>query len=193
LAWQADERLLDEIRAGRQEACAAFVRQHYAAIYRFLLHLTGNAAQAEDLTQDTFATAWEKMAAFEGRSSFQTWLHRIAFCKFADARRSLMRRSILVERLMRETPPINTSGPLETAIANDQARRLHATIGQLEDLDRSLIVLHYLQDLSYREVSTVVEQPVGTVKWRIKMALDRLRQLLAEPEKYHDPQRTAAE
>ena len=83
---RTDRELLDGIRAGRRDACAALIHDHYRAIYRFLLHLTRGEAEAEDLTQETFATVWEKISSFAGRSSLRTWLHRIAYGKFVDAR-----------------------------------------------------------------------------------------------------------
>ena len=95
----AERDLLDGIRAGRRDACARLIHEHYAAIYRFLLHLVRDAAEAEDLTQETFVSAWRKIAAFEGRSALGTWLHRIAYGKFVDARRAGRRSAALAERL----------------------------------------------------------------------------------------------
>ena len=83
-----DRRLLNSLRAGRSEAFAELVRSHYQAVYRFLLHMVRDVHRAEDLTQETFATAWERMATFQGRSTLATWLHRIAYTKFIDGQRS---------------------------------------------------------------------------------------------------------
>src|SRR5215207_6055065 len=94
-----DERLLADIRAGRREACAALIQAHYQGIYRFLLHLTRDVALAEDLTQETFATVWEKLHLFAGRSSLSTWLHRIAYGKFVDVRRRTQRGADLADHL----------------------------------------------------------------------------------------------
>src|SRR5262249_32304476 len=60
-----EQRLLSDLRAGRPEACAELVRGHYQRVYRFLLHLARDVHQAEDLTQETFAAAWERIAAFQ--------------------------------------------------------------------------------------------------------------------------------
>src|SRR5437762_411301 len=59
-----DQRLLSGLRAGRPEASAELVRGHHQTIYRFLVHLTRDVHQAEDLTQETFAAAWENIAGF---------------------------------------------------------------------------------------------------------------------------------
>ncbi len=179
----ADRELLDGIRAGRREACARLIHEHYAAIYRFLLHLARDAAEAEDLTQETFAAAWEKIGAFEGRSALGTWLHRIAYGKFVDARRAGRRSAALAERL-RERGPAASPSPLEAAAQDDEARRLYAALERVDPADRVLLVLHYLQGLSYREMADVTGEPAGTVKWRTSLALDRMRTLLTAEESH---------
>ena len=89
------------MRAGHPEACAERVRGHYQAVYRLLVHLTRDVHQAEDLTQETFAAAWERIATFEGRATLATWLHRIAYTKFIDARRG---RSGRAEEMLDRRP-----------------------------------------------------------------------------------------
>src|SRR5262249_39048411 len=79
---------LKALRAGCPAACAEVVRTHYQQVYRFLVHLCRNVHRAEDLTQETFAAAWEKIATFQGRATLATWLHRIAYTKYIDAQRA---------------------------------------------------------------------------------------------------------
>jgi RNA polymerase sigma-70 factor (ECF subfamily) len=174
-----DQRLLREIRAGRREACAELVRAHYQAVYRFLAHLTRDVHQAEDLTQETFAAAWQKIAAFEGRSTLATWLHRIAYTKFIDAQRTQQRAAGMRERLTRRVVAVSPS-PSEGVMAGDEAERLYQALDGLDASERTLLVLHYLQGLSYREMASVLDEPAGTVKWRTSEALHHLRALLSD-------------
>jgi RNA polymerase sigma-70 factor (ECF subfamily) len=180
-----EERLVSELRAGRPEACAAVIRAHYQAVYRFLAHLTRDVHQAEDLTQETFAAAWEKIARFRGRSTLATWLHRIAYTKFIDARRARRRAAGMLERL--PNPGAAPAGPLDAVAAIDEARRLYRAMDGLSDPERTLLVLHYLQGLSYREMAAALDEPTGTVKWRTAEALNRLRALLGEEAVHHAP------
>jgi RNA polymerase sigma-70 factor, ECF subfamily len=173
-----DQRLLRELRAGRPEACAEVVRAHYPAVYRLLVHLTRDVHLAEDLTQETFAAAWEKIAGFAGRSSVATWLHRIAYTKFIDARRADRRAANIRERLA--IADGEQQSPLDAVAADDEAKRLHRALDELEIAERTAVVLHYLQGLSYREMAEVLDEPVGTMKWRTAEAIDRLRILLGE-------------
>ena len=184
-----EQRLLSHLRAGRPDACAELVCAHYQSVYRFLVHLTRDTHQAEDLTQETFTTAWEKIAAFQGRATLGTWLHRIAYTKFIDNQRSARRVATLYECVGNTaSSPVD---PLETAMAVDEARRLYGALDELDAADRTLLVLHYLQGLSYREMALVLQEPSGTVKWRTREALKSLRLLLADEVSDHATPKTA--
>ncbi len=170
--------MLKSLRAGRSEAFAELVRTHYKTVYRFLVHMARDVHRAEDLTQETFATAWERVATFEGRSTLATWLHRIAYTKFIDGQRVDRRIATVGERFA--SPAVAPIDPVETAMAFEEALRLYRALDELDSADRTLLVLHYLQGLSYREMAMVLDQPSGTVKWRTSEALKCLRILLAE-------------
>jgi RNA polymerase sigma-70 factor (ECF subfamily) len=185
-----DQRLVSELRAGRPAAHAELVRSHYRAVYRFLVHLTRDVHRAEDLTQETFAAAWEKLATFQGRAALATWLHRIAYTKFIDARRAEGRAAGLRERL--PGPTASSADPSDALTADDEARHLYRALDGLDTAERTVLVLHYLQGLSYREMAAVLDEPAGTVKWRTSEALSRLRALLGEEAPDHAP-RTAPE
>lgn len=177
--------LLRQFRAGSHAACAELVRCHYAAVYRFLAHLTGNVHQAEDLTQETFAAAWEKLATFEGRSALATWLHRIAYTKFIDAQRAERRSAAALAQ--RPAIAAVAVDPADQLLADDDASKLYAALDRLEVPARTVLVLHYLQGLSYRDMAMVLAEPAGTVKWRTAEALGRLRLLLESQETRGSP------
>jgi RNA polymerase sigma-70 factor, ECF subfamily len=184
-----DQRLLGNLRAGRSETCAALVRGYYQTVYRFLVHLTRDVHEAEDLTQETFAAAWEKSATFQGRSTLATWLHRIAYTKFIDAQRAARRGANMLQRLT--SPLVGAADPLATVIAEDEAQHLYRALHGLDAPERTLVVLHYLQGLSYREMATVLDEPTGTVKWRTAVALQRLRAMLCDEVSDHATRKTS--
>jgi RNA polymerase sigma factor (sigma-70 family) len=74
------------------------------------------------------------------------------------------------------TPPTD---PLETVMADDEAKHLYQALDELDAPERTLLALHYLQGLSYRDMAMVLEEPTGTVKWRTSEALNRLRTVLS--------------
>jgi RNA polymerase sigma-70 factor (ECF subfamily) len=87
LSASKDLLLLERLRCGDVDAGHRLVRDHYPAIYRYLVHLTGCRDVAADLTQETFLQAWRHLDAFEGRSTLRSWLYRIAHREFLQALR----------------------------------------------------------------------------------------------------------
>lgn len=178
-----EQRLLEKLNAGNRDACAELIRDRYQVVYRFLLRLTRDVHLAEDLTQETFATCWQKRATFQGHASLATWLHRIAYTKFIDSQRRAQREKTIHQR---RTPAMAApANPLDSLQCSDEAHLLNRTLDQLEDSHRSVLVLHYLQGLSYREMGEVLAEPTGTVKWRTLEALKRLRELLNDEVSDH--------
>jgi RNA polymerase sigma-70 factor (ECF subfamily) len=147
-------------------------------VYRFLVHLTRHVHQAEDLTQETFAAAWTQIRTFQGRATLATWLHRIAYTKFIDAQREARRAAGALERL--SSPRSASTDPLETLATDDEAQHLYRALHRLSASDQTLLVLHYFQGLSYREMAMVLDEPTGTLKWRTSAALVRVRALLSD-------------
>jgi RNA polymerase sigma-70 factor (ECF subfamily) len=175
--------LIERAKSGDAAACGALVRAHYAAVYRLLAHLTrGDAYAAEDLCQDAFAAAWQKLGTFAGGSSFATWIHRIAYRRFLDWLRS--HRSAHEGRApIGDGPglePTDSRDPLADAVADEEARTLHAALDRLGDADRQVLVMHYLTGLSYRQIAEITDEPAGTVKWRTSAAIARLREILSD-------------
>lgn len=176
---RSEKHLREGIRAGRREACEQFVRANYAAVYRFLVHLTRDASLSEDLTQETFASAWQKIGDFEGKARLATWLHQIAYRKLLNVWRSRQRRAVLAMHLALHRSDAEQPSPADALMANERSRRLSGAVQSLREAERLLIVLHYFQGLSYHEMATVLGEAVGTLKWRTSRALTQLKELLS--------------
>lgn len=182
LKFWSEMLLARRVRAGDRDACAALVRAHHADVYRFLSRLCRDAHAAEDLTQETFAAAWQGIGSFGGLASLKTWLHRIAYRKFVDwDRRPRLAQQHQVRENFGAACPSGAPGPSEAAEAQEWSRRLAAAVDRLEPAEREVIVLHYFQGLSFREIAHVLGQPAGTVKWRVSEALGRLRTMTHDP------------
>ena len=173
-----DRRWIDGVRSGDARAWADLVHANYDRIYRLLANLTRDRHAAEDLCQETFAAAWSKIGSFAGDCAVGTWLHRIAYRKFLDARRA---------RKPPVSPPAFPSStsspdPLAGLVMDEETRAAHEAMARMDEPERVVIVLHYLNGLSYREMSAVTGEPVGTMKWRTRVALQRLSALLRTTE-----------
>jgi RNA polymerase sigma-70 factor (ECF subfamily) len=177
VGWLSDRRLAKRIAAGEGGACAELVEAQHGAVYRVLVGLCGDMHVAEDLTQETFTAAWMKMSGFNGGSSLSTWLYRIAYHRFIDWHRRRRSRET-VERQGGAHMPKEPPRPLDHLLADEESRRLNEAVAVLEQPWREVIVLHYLQGLSFRQMAEVLDEPSGTVKSRTSQALSRLRTLL---------------
>jgi RNA polymerase sigma-70 factor, ECF subfamily len=168
------------ILAGNHEACVEFVRQYHAPIYRLLVHLCRDAHLAEDLTQESFLAAWGKIGSFNAKSSLKTWLHTIAYRKFIDSHRRQERAIAIHPGAPIDKLQSNIPNSYDCALANEKTRRLYWALDGLKPAEREVVVLHYLQGLSYEEMAEVLGQPSGTVKWRTHQALENLRGVLED-------------
>ena len=175
--------LIQRLRAGDQEACVKLVREYHAPIYRLLFHLCGDRHRAEDLVQETFASAWAGLGSFGGASTLATWLYRIAYRKFLDARRKSPSMRIAHDAADNRADD-GTMDPVMRVVADEDTSRLYEAIAQLPDDERAVIVLHHLQGMRYEQIAEMTGVPDGTLRWRKSQALERLRRLLQEKLEY---------
>ena len=178
MTHRSDKALIKRILTGDREACVELVARYHAPIYRLLGHLCRDNHLAEDLTQETFLAAWAKIDTFNAASSLNTWLHTIAYRKFIDAHRRRTRTVTTQNDALIDRAQSNSPSPYERALANEASRRLYRALDRLKPAERDVVVLHYLQGLSYEEVAGVLAEPTGTVKWRTRQAIERLRTAL---------------
>ncbi len=180
---RAERRILKALREGRREAYEEIIDTHYASIYRLLLFLTRDASVAEDLTQEVFASAWAAIEGFRGDASVKTWLRRIAYNLFLDAQRRHKRDASLAGQVGADDVGV-AADPLSRIMTEEHLHRMYRAMDDLEDQERAILLLHYLDGLSYREMARVLHQPAGTLKWMTHDALETLRALVigkAEP------------
>ncbi|MHC4640297.1 MAG: RNA polymerase sigma factor [Planctomycetota bacterium] len=170
---------LKDLRKGRRQAYEEVILRHYRAVYRFMAYLTRDTNLAEELTQETFASAWANIDSFGARASLGTWLHRIAYRKFIDSTRRLKRDVALANNLepQNDAAP-ESSDPLHRLTADENYRLLYEAMRMLKSPEYTVLVLHYIQGLSYRQVAKVLDQPIGTVKWQTSRALKNLKSYL---------------
>jgi RNA polymerase sigma-70 factor (ECF subfamily) len=171
---RSERRILKTLREGRREAYEDVIEANYASIYRLLLFLTHNAGRAEDLTQEVFASAWAALQGFRGAATLKTWLRRIAYNLFVDTQRRRQREESLGGR-WHEGQPGADADPLARIMMDEHLGRMYRAMDELEDEERVVLLLHYLDGLSYREMAQVLHKPAGTLKWMTHQALERLR------------------
>ena len=157
--------LIRAAAAGDQRAFAELVRAYQAQVWRFLRHLLGDPALAEDVTQETFIRVFLKLRTFHFRSKFSTWVFSVARNAGIDAIRSRNRRSRLAEGLVPLTAP--AGGP-------DRSLELETAIAGLSPKLREAFLLVEVMGMRYQEVAGVLKIPEGTVKSRVFHARSHL-------------------
>lgn len=178
-------KILKYIRQGHQDTYEAVVRKNYKAIYRFLSYLTRDANLAEDLTQETFVSALGSIKQYKGVSSIETWLHRIAYHKFIDSKRQAERQSNLNKKIKEEAESKQqNSDPLYCLMTDEYFGCIYKAIDMLQRQEYLVIVMHYIQGLNYRQMSKILDEPVGTIKWRTSKALRKLKSFLSDKVEY---------
>lgn len=182
-----DEALVARARAGDLAALEELFNRYRNQVFSLAYRMTGNPSDAEDLCQEIFLQVMRKVGSFEGRSSFSTWLYRVAMNRSRDYLRRKKRSPELLSHEgdppERHDPHTATSGGLESvAIASEAKRLVQDALMELPVSLRAPLVLHELEGMQYHEVASLLKLPVGTVKSRIFRARIKLAEVL-EPHK----------
>ena len=178
-----DAALVAAVVAGDRQAFAALVERHQARILALLERLTGCREQARDLAQETFVSAYRKLATFEQRSAFATWLYRIA-CNHAAAAGRRRRPVAMLDAIRPDgRAAVEPAARLASVSAGleqeDLARHVAAALDRLDARYREVVVLADMQEAGYEEIAESLDIPVGTVRSRLHRGRMELRRLLA--------------
>ncbi|KAA9129571.1 sigma-70 family RNA polymerase sigma factor [Marinihelvus fidelis] len=187
MAMERDEesRLVDCARAGDQAAFERLYRAHAGRIHALCWRLCGHdTALAEDLVQESFVRAWNKLDLFEGKSAFGTWMHRLA------ANVALSDRRIRLRRVGHETPADEMTE--RTAMGDrDVSAPLRADLEQaiaaLPERARSVLVLYDVEGYRHQEIAEMTGMAVGSSKAQLHRARNLVRQALGLPDGEESP------
>ena len=174
---ESDNELLHRVRQGDTEAFHGLVERYAQYLYRVAYSLVGNAADAEDVLQETFAGAFKSAAGFRQQASVKTWLVRILIRQAARFRRSAGHRPLSMHGAAGEAEAGRLSVPSPSAAVD---RRLDvAEVLQTLSLEhREVLVLREFEQLSYEEMAQTLGVPPGTVESRLYRARQALKEKL---------------
>jgi RNA polymerase sigma-70 factor, ECF subfamily len=168
----AEDVLVRRAAGGETPAFAELLRRHQGKVRGLLLRLCGDRTLADDLAQEVFLRAYRGLWGFEGRSSFGTWLYRISYNAYLNHSTRVRKWSSLPTAYDAETAaPDDALSPPRA----DLRRDLEAAVATLPQRYRGVVVLYYLQDLSYPEIAEILDVPLGTVKTHLHRAKRLLR------------------
>jgi RNA polymerase sigma-70 factor, ECF subfamily len=176
-------------RDGDVRAFEVLVTRHRKPVYNFILRFVRDAAQAEDVMQETFLRVIKSAADYERQAKFTTWLYTIARNLCVDAsRRGKHRKAASLDApignedgsALIDLVADGKDGADRQAIDGELRVRLQKAIDSLPDEQREIFMLRELADLQFNEIAKVVGCPENTVKSRMRYALEKLREALEE-------------
>jgi RNA polymerase sigma-70 factor (ECF subfamily) len=176
---------VERARSGDSDAFRLLVEQHSRAVFRLAFRMTGNEQDAEDVVQETFLRAYRQLDKYEARSSFSTWLYRIASNYSLDLIRMRKRHEdkrergkAADERDILQTIPVNTPGPDRIAHSNQVQARVNEALKELSDQERTAFVLRHFEGLSIDEIGDALGTGTNATKHSIFRAVQKLRRSL---------------
>lgn len=179
----ADEDLMTLVDGKDPDAFEVFYDRHGGAAYSLAHRIVGDPGMAEDVTQEAFLSIWRSRARFDSaRGSVRAWALGIVRNRAIDALRSASRPAPKLDRdddAALESQPAGERTEAE-AIRRETAGRLREALGVLPREQSRVIELAYFGGFTHTEIAEMLETPVGTVKGRMRLGLDKMRRELAE-------------
>ena len=175
-----DARLIEEALAGDSSSFGQLVGRYQDRLFNTMVHCIGSREEAEDVVQDAFVQAYVKLASFKGKSSFYTWLYRIAFNMMIS--RGRRRRPEMSVEQSRETTGTEPEGfeeaPNENIEREERVAQVQAALSELGEEYRTVLVLREMEGCCYETISELLDLPIGTVRSRLHRGRSQLRELL---------------
>jgi RNA polymerase sigma-70 factor (ECF subfamily) len=197
LTLQSDEAaLVEELRAGSEEAFAWLIAHYHQPIYSLLARTVRNSADAADLTQEVFVKVFRGIRGFHGQSSLRTWIYRIALREASNQRRWWKRhqqQEIAMEQEMAQGDcgrPVQlkdmlvdpSESPYDAALHEENRARVEQALRQVPEPFRTTLVLRDIEGFVYEEVAAMQGVNLGTVKSRLVRGRACLKALLSLPQ-----------
>ncbi len=182
---ESDSSLMKLVQAGDTAQLGTLFERHHLALFRYLLHLTGNRTLSEDLVQDVFFRVLKYARTYSADRSFAVWLYGMARNACFDSLRKTR-----AELPASEVEAIPSAGPIaEDLFARKQDLTfLEEALRELPEDKREILVLSRFQNLAYADIAGILQCEIGAVKVRVYRALKELREKFCElrGEKLYD-------
>jgi RNA polymerase sigma-70 factor (ECF subfamily) len=183
---QSDLELVRRAQRGQRGAFDLLVLRYQHKVVKLVARLLRDRTEAEDVAQEAFVKAYRALGSFRGDSAFYTWLYRIAVNTARNTLASRQRRPLAYEAGLSEAEQAAVESrmrhgdtPEATALSDEIQDTVNRAIADLPEDLRTAIVLREVEGLSYEEIATAMDCPVGTVRSRIFRAREAIDRLLA--------------
>ncbi len=180
------ESTITRLKCGDASALEEVCEVYGKRIYTICRRLSGNDADAEDLTQEAFLRVLAQAGSFSGRSSFSTWLFRLTVNHARNfLRAARLRKGTPLSAFLENSPPLDERTPEQAATLREESELLDRMLQELPLEQRTVVLLRQLEGLTYEEIAKVLGVPAGTVTSRLVRGRDKLRRLFQEAHSKH--------
>ena len=177
-----DNDIIKEVIAGQNKSFSLLVERHQRALLRLSYRFTREQSMAEDIVQESFIKAYQKLASFEGRSSFKSWLFQITVNTAKNKLRAQHRDLLNIEDVHIGVDPGAESGLLQ----NDLKNLIQLEVEKLPEKQKLSLKLRIFEDLSFKEIATIMGCPYDTAKANYRHALLKLKERLMNQDHKRD-------
>lgn len=175
MKFREDQYYVEQVLGGNVEAYRRLVEKHQDLVYTIVHRIIANAEEAEELAQDAFMKAFNKLKDFKGNSKFSTWLYRIAYnTAVSHSRKKKVEFLAMDERLIENYSEEDASENLLGLSAEDQKRLITQALSSIPRTDNLIISLFYYHGKDIDEISEIV----GMTQSNVKVKLHRIRKKL---------------
>jgi len=178
---RTDEDLMRMAQAGDLEAVGVLFTRHHRRVHALCYRLTGDAAAAEDLTQESFLRVIRYGRSFEGQAKFTTWLYRVVRNRCLD-HNAARKRDRERQETMATDPTMHDTPGTPAAPDRERGELLGRALDRLPAKMREVLVLSRYQGLRYSEIAELCQDSVGAIKVRAHRAMRELRRIVLELE-----------
>ncbi len=172
LITSTDQELIQEVHSGNRRAYSELVKRHQKALLRMALRFVKDLDVAEDVVQESFIKAYEKLNLFEGRSSFKSWLFQIAVNTAKNKLREKKRITTDIEDIHIAVGAVAETNLVQSALA----AQIQEEVDKLPVRQKTALVLRVYEDLSFKEIADIMDCPYDTAKANYRHALMKLKE-----------------
>ena len=173
-----EQQIIKQILAGDKKAYAHIINEYKNPLYATILRMTRNPQTAQDFVQEAFIKIYEQLPKYNGKGSFKSWLYRVAinFCIDEFRKKSYQ----IKQAELQDDQLVNESHPEVIFLKKEQSRQLEKLIATLPELERMILLLRYVNELSYAEIADLLHIPLSDVRNKLHRAKKKMRNQVQE-------------
>ena len=174
----SDLELVEKVKSGDRRAFSELVKRHQRGVLRLSLRFVRDMDTAEDVAQESFIKAYEKLASFEARASFKSWLFQIVVNTARNKLREFRRPTVDIDKVHLAVGATAEKALVHTAVAD----LLQDEVDKLPIKQKTALMLRVYEDMSFKEIAEIMDCPYDTAKANYRHALLKLRQTFEQQE-----------